>query len=1114
LSRIKNYSKIFLFSCISLFVNDIFAQLNYFSPVSPTGVFDAVVIQNASINGTPILTGDEIAIFDDNVCVGASVFAGSYPLTVTAHLEYTPPGQSTLPGAKNGNPMIFKVWQNSSNTEVLGIPTFIIGGNFGEPLTVVSSLTATIALPTISINDVSDNENVGQMRFTITLSSVNAASVSVDYRTKNDTAISPVDYTSSSGTLTIPGGNSTGTINVTINDDTMYENNETFIIELSNPTNATIADDQAVGTIFDDDNLPILAISDETEIESAGTMVFTVTLSSISNLVVSVYYFTNNGTAVSPADYTNTSGTLTLPVGTTSGTITVPIIDDSIFETAEIFSVNLSNVINATILGNQGVGTILDNDNFPNIIISDETENENVGTMNFVVSLSSANTSVVSVNYQTHDGTAVSPTDFSVKSGTLNISVGETTGTIGVPIIDDAISESPENFSVKLSDATNATITDNTGFGTIIDNDSDPHIIISDQVENESVGTMNFTVTLSSMTSSIVNVYYQTNNGTAISPDDYTSKDGSLYILAGNTTALISVPIIDDSIVESNETFSVNLTNVSNATIMDNQGIGTIIDNDGEPKVYISDEIEIESATIISFTVSLSNAGNSTISISYQTIDGTAVAQEDYVATHGTMTIPAGQTTGALSVPIINDSILEADENFYVVLTNSINATILDNLGAATIIDNDGIANISISDEIENESIGMMRFSIILSSLSTSIVSVNYSTTNGTAIYPEDYTAKSGTLTIPVGASTGTIDIPIIEDAFSEPNEYFYVNLTNPLNANIEDNQGVGTIVDDDGMPSISISDETEDENVGIMSFTVTLSKESSDVISIYYQTHNASAIAFYDYDAKSGTLIIPVNTTSGTINIPIIDDALGETNEHFFVDLSNPTNAILGDGQGDGAIIDNDMPAISISEATENEHVGTMGFIVTLSNPSVLTVSLDYQTQNGTALAPYDYVSTAGTLNIPADSTIGKINVLVIDDYISEAIENFFVVLNNPANGTLTGDQGIGTIVDNDAADVVMFGDPIPKNHKLYQNHPNPFNNTTRIRFDLPNTEHVQLRLFNLNGHLIKTLIDSRMDAGIHEFEWKTSELSSGIYFCQLIAYQYIETTKIILQK
>ena len=165
--------------------------------------------------------------------------------------------------------------------------------------------------PSITITDVSVTEgNTGTVNavFTVTLSAASSQTVTVTYATANGTATAGSDYTATSGTLTIPAGSTTGTITVAVGGDTLAEGNETFFVNLGNPTNSTIADGQGQGTIINDDAPPpTLSINDVSVTEgNSGTVnaVFTVTLSSASSQTVTVTYATANGTATAGSDYT------------------------------------------------------------------------------------------------------------------------------------------------------------------------------------------------------------------------------------------------------------------------------------------------------------------------------------------------------------------------------------------------------------------------------------------------------------------------------------------------------------------------------------------------------------------------------------------------------------------------------------------------------------------------------------------------------------------------------------------------------------------------------------------------------------------------------------------
>jgi hypothetical protein len=231
-------------------------------------------------------------------------------------------------------------------------------------------VTPGVVLPTLSIGNVSANEgNSGTTPFTfaVTLSAPSASTVTVSFATADGTAIAGSDYTATSGTLTFNPGVTTQNVTVNVTGDVSVEPNETFFVNLSAPTNATIATGQGTGTIVNDDApaLPTLSINSVSagEGNSGSTpFTFTVTLSAPSAATVTVAYATANGTATSPDDYAAASGTLTFAPGATSQTISVSVAGDTTIEPNETFFVNLSAPTNATISAGQGLGTIVNDD--------------------------------------------------------------------------------------------------------------------------------------------------------------------------------------------------------------------------------------------------------------------------------------------------------------------------------------------------------------------------------------------------------------------------------------------------------------------------------------------------------------------------------------------------------------------------------------------------------------------------------------------------------------------------------------------------------------------------------------------------------------------------------
>ena len=228
------------------------------------------------------------------------------------------------------------------------------------------------SFPGLSVNDVSlteGQEGSNDILFTVTLSAVSDEIVTVDYTTEDDTATAGVDYTATNGTLTFAPGETIKTVEVAVNGDRLYESNEKFSLKLSNASNANLEDFQGIGTIIDDDVAPpgltINNVSVTEGNEGATSAQLIVTLDAVSDQTITVDYSTEDVSATAGQDYVAKSETLTIPPGETTKTIDFVINGDTVKESNETFKVNLSNANNVQIIDNQGVVTILNDEDNP-----------------------------------------------------------------------------------------------------------------------------------------------------------------------------------------------------------------------------------------------------------------------------------------------------------------------------------------------------------------------------------------------------------------------------------------------------------------------------------------------------------------------------------------------------------------------------------------------------------------------------------------------------------------------------------------------------------------------------------------------------------------------------
>ena len=196
--------------------------------------------------------------------------------------------------------------------------------------------------------------------------------------------------------------------------------------------------------------------------------------------------------------------------------------------------------------------------------------------------------------------------------------------TISVPTTDDSEQESEERFTVTLSSPSGARLNDDTGEGTIIDNDQPLELAIDDAPPVVEGGTAEFVVRLSAVSGVAVTVDFETVEGTAEAGSDYTAASGRLTFTAGETAKTISVATLDDTVPESEEGFTVVLSNPSGARLNDDTGEGTIIDNDQPLELAIDDAPPVVEGGTAEFVVRLSAVSGVAVTVDFETVDGTA----------------------------------------------------------------------------------------------------------------------------------------------------------------------------------------------------------------------------------------------------------------------------------------------------------------------------------------------------------------------------------------------------------------------------------------------------------------------------------------------------------
>ncbi len=742
----------------------------------------------------------------------------------------------------------------------------------------------------------------GAVEFVVTLAGSSSLTATVSYATRDGTAVAGEDYGAASGTLTFAPGETSRTVPVSLSDDAEDEVAETFSFALSAPVNATIATAAADGTIIDDDDPPAFSVAGGSGVEGVegGAVEFGVTLAGSSSRSAAVSYATRDGTAVAGEDYGTAWGTLTFAPGETSRTVPVFLSDDAEDEVAETFSFALSAPVNATIATATADGTIIDDDDPPAFSVAGGAGVEG-GAVEFGVTLAGSSSRSSAVSYATRDGTAVAGEDYGAAWGTLTFAPGETSRTVPVFLSDDAEDEVAETFSFALSAPVNATIATAAADGTIIDDDDPPAFSVAGGAGVEG-GAVEFGVTLAGSSIRAATVSYATRDGTAVAGEDYGAASGTLTFAPGETSRTVPVPLLDDGLPEPAETFAVTLSSPTNATIATAAADGTIIDDDGAPQLSIAGAAGGE-GDILDFAVTLAGSSDRAVNVSYATSDGTAVAGEDYLATRGVLTFPAGESRLTLSVPLVDDAVREPTETFAVTLSAAENAEIALDNAVGRIADDDDPPAFSVAGGSGVEG-GAVEFGVTLAGSSSLTAAVSYATRDGTAVAGEDYVAASGTLTFAPGVAAMTVSVGLLVDGVDEADETFALQLGSPANATLAVGAATGTIEDVDGPPMLSVADGEGAEGDTVW-LAVTLSKSGGRRATVAYSTRDGTALAGSDYRAASGTLAFAPGETSRTVPVALLDDALEEPVETFALVLSAAANALLGEDAATVSIID-----------------------------------------------------------------------------------------------------------------------------------------------------------------------------------------------------------------
>ena len=852
------------------------------------------------------------------------------------------------------------------------------------------------------------------------------------------------DFSPEKGKLTIPAGRSTGTIQVEALDDDILEPDETLqvtLVEPAVPDNVvSVATDGAESdtTIIGASDSPARVSVADVTVDEGETAMIEVKLSKEVSSQVSVPFRLNPQPG---ADYGSATPptTLTFMPGDTAKTIEIQTTEDTLAEDEETFTVTLeapSPAVPGVSLG-RNVSTVTITDDAVTVSLSgDRTVNEGEAA-EYTVSVSGfTGEDEIVVSYTVESDTATSQ-DYSPSSGTLTLNSEQTSQTFTIRTVDEpdvvdlreklivSISaETSEGDAVRTEGPITTTIEDDGTVGISVE--ADPEIVPESREE------ATFTVTLTgTVGDEPVTLDYRTADGTATAPADYTAANGTLTIAAGNSSAIVTVAVNDDGLEElTDETFDLTL---SAAALPDGVEIetatATVTVTDHTLQASVSAPATVNEGQAVTFTVSLTPAGQnrSGIAVDYD-LGGTAVAPDDYAApSSGTLTIPQGQDTGAITITTEADGVLDPGETLSVTLSNprtsdgGLAALGSPNTASVTIVDQQTVTW-SVADIAFDEDEDAV-FTVTLDGMVQDGVTLTYATADGTATAGSDYTAVSnGRVTVAGGSTSATFTVQVTDASNGEASETFTVRLTRsnaPAGVEPPSDTATATIRDND-LALLPIEDVTVTEG-GQANILVRLERALQEPVRIGYRTAG-SAIAGEDYTFSvpvigdlplpQGAIEVPANVQQGVVTVTALDDALAEGDERFTVTLTTvPTDgsAPVPLGQAMVTIEDNDVLSVSVTAPKTVAEGDIARFTVRVGGgESTAPVEVSYSL-GGTAKAPADYSAPSPTMvSIPAGQQTATIAIQTKADKVLEPDETLVVTLTEAT--TTAGEADVGS--------------------------------------------------------------------------------------------------------
>ena len=862
-------------------------------------------------------------------------------------------------GVDEADETIIIVWQKSTTDMVTPITFTFTGTIVPEPLPALS----------FDSNEVTVDEDAGSATLTVELAPAGTGTVTVDYATRDSFAKAGEDYTATSGTLTFAAGQTSKTFTVPITDDDVYENNEAFFVDLSNPTGATLPDPPLAAVRIDSEEAaPTASMADVTVDEGAGTMTLTLRLNHPSDAEIA--YFTiydediATGTATEGEDYDDfllgsaRTARVTVPAGDLSQTFDITLVDDGVDEPDETIVIEWIRNSNDDATPDFIIftGTITDNDtadNNPTVRFgaSSYTAIEGVAGAVVTVELNPAAARAVTILVTATPQSGASSADYSGVPGSVTFAAGETEKSLTVTATDDSVDDDGESVQLGFGRLPSGVLLGSPSTATVaLVQDADVstwYVWFGESAYTATEGgSATIGVHLNSpwkpeLNEALTVPLFDPEHQGGASADDYSGLPESVTFQPGQTRASFTVRVTEDSEDDDGESVLIGFRRL----FPDDLEVGRygphkttlrIADNDGEKAVTVSfaaaNYTAAEGGATATVRLRLDAAPGRSVTIELTKTHRGATAA-DYSGLPDNVTFGASETEKSFTVTATDDS-QDDDRESVAIGFGSLPSKVSAGSPSEAVVqltDNDhAVPSVqvrfdasagAVRDGVEEGGSYRLGFRLSVKPGVTLTIPLKYAYLGGATA--ADFSNLPANVTFAKNVTSAGVTIRPVDDFEEDPGESLKVSFgTLPAGVSVNPWSGRSTIIpviDNDATPGLSVSDasarEWPNKKVCLI-FKVTMDLMDVDhEVSVDYATASGTAVAGQDFKPISGTLVFRPSesrrrTASKSLCVEVIDDSHDEGLEEMTLVLSNPVRAYLADGTGTGFISNTDkMP-------------------------------------------------------------------------------------------------------------------------------------------------------------------------------------------------------------